>query len=42
MTEYIIFLVMVIFAIGFAWLWLIEQQQKVRRKQARSKKEIEQ
>ena len=41
MTEYIIFIVMVIFAIGFAWLWLIEQRKKVGRKQARSKKEIE-
>jgi len=41
MIEYIIFIVMVIFAIGFAWLWLIEQQKKVRRKQARSKNGIE-
>jgi hypothetical protein len=41
MTEYIIFIVMVIFAVGFAWLWLIEQQKKAKRKQARSTKEIE-
>lgn len=42
MTEYAIFIVMMIAAIGFAWLWLIEQQKKRRRKEARSKNEIEQ
>jgi preprotein translocase subunit YajC len=41
MTEFIIFIVMVIFTIGFAWLWFIEQQKKIKRKQANSKKEIE-
>jgi preprotein translocase subunit YajC len=39
MIEYAIFVVMVIFTIGFAWLWLIEQQRK--RKEARRKNEIE-
>lgn len=39
MTEYAIFVVMVIFTIGFAWLWLIEKAR--RRKEASSKKEIE-
>jgi hypothetical protein len=28
MTEYVIVVVMVIAAIGFAWLWLIEQRKK--------------
>ena len=37
MIEYAIFVVMVIFTIGFAWLWLIEQQKK----EARRKNEIE-
>lgn len=40
MTEYAIFIVMMISTIGFAWLWLIEQQKR-RRKDARSKEEIE-
>jgi hypothetical protein len=30
MIEYAIFTVMVIVTIGFAWLWLIEQQKKRR------------
>jgi hypothetical protein len=37
--EYAIFIVMVIVTIGFAWLWLIEQQKK--RKRTLLKKEIE-
>ena len=41
MTEYAIFIVMVIDTIGFAWLWLIEQRKKRMRKEARSEKEIE-
>jgi hypothetical protein len=38
--EYAIFIAMVIVTIGFAWLWLIEQQKKRKRKVR--KKEIEQ
>jgi hypothetical protein len=38
MIEYAILIVMVIFAAGFAWLWLIEQKK---RKAARRQKEIE-
>ena len=30
MIEYAILIVMVIFAGGFAWLWLIEQKQEKR------------
>ena len=40
MIEYAILIVMVIFAGGFAWLWLIEQKKK-KRKEARRQKEIE-
>ena len=32
MMEYAIFIAMVIVTIGFAWLWLIEQQKKEREK----------
>ena len=39
MIDYAIFIVMVIFAIGFAWLWLIEQKKK--RKEALQQKEVE-
>ena len=39
MIEYAILIVMVIFAIGFAWLWFIEQKRK--RKEALQQKEIE-
>ena len=28
MIEYVIWIVMVIFATGFAWLWFIEQKKK--------------
>jgi preprotein translocase subunit YajC len=28
MIEYAILIVMVVFAIGFAWLWVIEQRKK--------------
>ena len=38
MIEYAILIVMVIFAVGFAWLWFIEQKK---RKAARRQKEIE-
>ena len=38
MIEYAILIVMVIFAVGFALLWLIEQKN---RKEARRQKEIE-
>jgi hypothetical protein len=41
MTEYAIFIVMVISTIGFAWLWLLEQRKKRRRKEVHSKKAIE-
>ena len=30
MMEYAIFIAMVVVTIGFAWLWLIEQQKKER------------
>ena len=39
MIEYAILIVMVIFAIGFARLWFIEQKKK-RKKEAFRKKEI--
>ena len=42
MIEYAILIVMVIFAIGFAWLWFIEQKKKRKRKEALQQKEIEQ
>jgi len=38
MIEYAIFVVMVIFTIGFAWLWLIEQRKKSKRKRSASNK----
>jgi MFS-type transporter involved in bile tolerance (Atg22 family) len=41
MIEYAIFIVMVILAIGFAWLWFIEQKKKRRRKETLRQKEIE-
>ena len=41
MTEYVIFVVMVISTMGFAWLWLIEQKKKRKRKEALQQKEIE-
>jgi hypothetical protein len=41
MIEYAILIVMVIFAIGFAWLWFIEQKKKRRIKEALQQKEIE-
>ena len=41
MTEYVIFVVMMISIMGFAWLWLIEQKKKRKRKEALRQKEIE-
>jgi cbb3-type cytochrome oxidase subunit 3 len=41
MIDYAIVIVMVIFAIGFAWLWFIEQKKKRRRKEALQQKEVE-
>ena len=41
MIEYVAFIAMVIFAAGFAWLWLIEQKKKRKRKEALQQKEIE-
>ena len=41
MIEYVIFIVMVVFVTGFAWLWLIEQRKRRVKKEARSKKAIE-
>jgi hypothetical protein len=32
MIEYAILIVMVVFAAGFAWLWIIEQRKRQRRK----------
>ena len=32
MIEYAILIVMVVFAIGFAWLWVIEQRNRQKRK----------
>jgi MFS-type transporter involved in bile tolerance (Atg22 family) len=32
MIEYAILIVMVVFAIGFAWLWVIEQRNRKKRK----------
>ena len=41
MIEYAILFVMVIFTLGFAWLWFIEQKKKRKRKEALQQKEIE-
>ena len=41
MIEYAILIVMVSFAIGFAWLWFIEQKKKRMRKEALQQEEIE-
>ena len=41
MIEYAILIVMVTFAIGFAWLWFIEQKKKRKGKEALQQKEIE-
>ena len=41
MIEYAILIVMVIFAVGFAWLWFIEQKKKRKRKEALQQKEAE-
>ena len=38
MIEYAVLIVMVIFAVGFAWLWFIEQKKKRRRKEALQQK----
>jgi preprotein translocase subunit YajC len=40
MIEYAILIVMVVFATGFAWLWVIEQRKRHKRK-ALQKKGIE-
>lgn len=37
MIEYAILVVMVVFATGFAWLWVIEQRKKQRRKAIQQK-----
>jgi cbb3-type cytochrome oxidase subunit 3 len=42
MIDDAILIVMAIFAIGFAWLWFIEQKKKRKRKEALQQKEIEQ
>lgn len=39
MTEYLIFIVMVIFTAGFAWLWVVEQKKKRQRREAGREKE---
>ena len=41
MIDDTILIVMVISAIGFAWLWFIEQKKKRKRKEALQQKEIE-
>jgi len=41
MIEYAMFMVMVITAIGFAWLWFIEQKKKRTRKEALRRQRIE-
>ena len=41
MTEYAIFVVMVISTMGFARLWLIEQKKKRKRKEALQQKKVE-
>jgi hypothetical protein len=41
MIEYVACIAMVIFAMGFAWLWFIEQKKKRKRKEALQQKEIE-
>ena len=38
MIEYAIFIVMVVFATGFAWLWVIEQRKRQKRKEFQQKK----
>jgi hypothetical protein len=38
MIEYAILIVMVVFAAGFAWLWVIEQRKRQKRKALRQKK----
>ena len=41
MIEYAVLIVMVIFAAGFAWLWLIEQKKKRKKKEALQQKQVE-
>jgi preprotein translocase subunit YajC len=41
MIEYAILIVMVVFATGFAWLWVIEQRKRRKRKEAIQQKGIE-
>jgi MFS-type transporter involved in bile tolerance (Atg22 family) len=38
MIEYVIWIVMVIFATGFAWLWFIEQKKKRKKEEALQQK----
>ena len=37
MIEYAILIVMVVFAAGFAWLWVIEQRKRKKRKALQQK-----
>ena len=37
MIEYAILIVMVVFATGFAWLWVIEQRKRQKRKELQEK-----
>ena len=37
MIEYVILIVMVVFATGFAWLWVIEQRKRQKRKELQEK-----
>ena len=42
MIENIILIAMVTFAVGFAWLWFIEQKKRRKRKEALQQKTGEQ
>jgi len=41
MIEYVALIVMVIFAVGFVWLWFIEQKKKRKRKEALQQEKVE-
>ena len=42
MLDDIILIVMITFAVGFAWLWFIEQKKKRKRREAAQQKDGEQ
>ena len=41
MIEYAVLIVMVIFAVGFAWLWFVEQKKRRKEKRSASAKKVE-